>query len=435
MRDLEARYPDTLVGIGVHSGKFIAERSTANIRTACQRLAVDHPVVNDRQFRIWRAYAVRAWPTIVLIDPAGHVVFSRAGELTTEMLAPLVDVLISEAERDGTLVSGPFALHEHRKQPESGLLRFPGKVLAAGRRLFISDTAQHRILQTELAADGQSGRVVRTIGAGVAGYEDGPAETARFREPQGLALWGERLLVADRDNHSVRGIDLESGAVSTVAGTGRRARSRNDAGLRSPWDLLVYDDTLYIAMAGSHQIWALDLGSGALRTHAGSGVEDIFDAPLSRAALAQPSGLTVDDSGRLYFADSESSGVRWADIELGGEVGTLVGTGLFDFGDKDGAGDDVRLQHPLGVEWHEGRLVVADTYNHKLKLIDPGTRTCATWLGTGEPGHVDGEAPLFHEPSGISASGALLYVADTNSHAIRVVDTGTRVVSTLELST
>ena len=167
----------------------------------------------------------------------------------------------------------------------------------------------------------------------------------------------------------------------------------------------------------------------------GSGIEDIFDAPLNQAALAQPSGLTVDESGRLYFADSESSGVRWAELEMNGKVGTLVGTGLFDFGDKDGEGDDVRLQHPLDVEWHDGRVIVADTYNHKLKLIDPGTRTSTTWLGTGEPGHVDGEAPQFHEPSGISASGDLLYIADTNSHAIRVVDTGTNLVSTLELST
>ncbi len=279
MRDLEARYPDTLVGIGVHSGKFIAERSTANIRSACQRLGVDRPVVNDRQFRTWRAYAVRAWPTIALIDPAGRVVFSRAGELTAEMLAPLVDALISEAESNGTLVRGPFELREPQMQSVSGPLCFPGKVLAAGRRLFVSDTGQHRILQVQLAADGLSGEVVRSIGAGVAGYEDGSVHEAQFREPQGLALWGEKLLVADRDNHTVRSIDLEVGAVSTVAGTGELARSRN------------------------------------------------------------------------------------------------------------------------------------------------------------APGHLDGEAPQFHEPSGISASGDLLYIADTNSHAIRVVDTGTNLVSTLELST
>jgi hypothetical protein len=116
-------------------------------------------------------------------------------------------------------------------------------------------------------------------------------------------------------------------------------------------------------------------------------------------------------------------------------VATLCGGDLFEFGDKDGGGDDVRLQHPLGVATHDGRVVIADTYNHKIKLLNPKTRTVSTLAGSGKPGHRDGagKKAQFYEPGGVSVLGDTIYVADTNNHAIRAVDARSGVVSTVHI--
>ena len=143
------------------------------------------------------------------------------------------------------------------------------------------------------------------------------------------------------------------------------------------------------------------------------------------------SSQAPNSSALLTVADSETSSIRAVPITGRGDVRTLVGEGLFEFGDVDGVGDRVRLQHALGVAYHDGLLYVADTYNSKIKVLDPVTRTCKTFLG-GEP---EGwlATPLFNEPGGISYAAGKLYVADTNAHRIRVVDVKTREVTTLEL--
>jgi hypothetical protein len=126
-------------------------------------------------------------------------------------------------------------------------------------------------------------------------------------------------------------------------------------------------------------------------------------------------------------------------IDLRSEkVGTLIGGDLFQFGDVDGAGDNVRLQHPLGIAFHDGKIYLADTYNHKIKVIDPNLRTCKTLFGKREPGHNDGVAgsdnePRFYEPSGLAFLGSKLYIADTNNHAIRVADLHSKEVKSVTL--
>jgi hypothetical protein len=112
---------------------------------------------------------------------------------------------------------------------------------------------------------------------------------------------------------------------------------------------------------------------------------------------------------------------------------TIVGGDLFEFGDVDGSGDDVRLQHPLGVVSFDDKILIADTYNHKIKELAPKTRTVKTFLGTGKPGQSDGEAPSFYEPGGLSIANETLYVADTNNHAVRTVDLKTKKTSTLNI--
>ena len=441
LRELERHFRHDLVIIGIHSGKFLAERDTKNICHAVQRLGIDHPVVNDRQFRVWRSYAVSAWPTLALLDQEGRHIGQRAGEVKADSLAPIIESVVSRGRETGLTASVSLPLQPERLMRAEETLAYPSKLLATeDGRLFISDTNHNRILALQLSSDGTQGNAMSVIGRGAIGFIDGDFETATFNHPHGLALAGDKLYVADMENHAIRVANLTTRQVTTVAGTGRQAhewKMRGGKGieteLNSPWDLTYYDGMLYIAMAGSHQIWKIDLSTGEIQPHAGSGREEIIDGALNGAALAQPSGLTTDGK-RLYFADTEASGVRWADFHAGGQVGTIVGTGLFDFGDVDGNGNSVKLQHNQGITWHDGLLYVADTYNHKIKEINPRNRTSATFLGIGEPGHDDGNPAAFYEPDGISIARGLLYIADTNNHHIRVADLTTKHVSTLTIA-
>jgi sugar lactone lactonase YvrE len=442
LRELEERYADRLVVIGVHTAKFPAERDARHLQAAVQRLEIEHPVVNDRDFSIWQSYAVRAWPTVMFVDPEGKVIGRHEGEFTADMLAPVLEAAFAEFEREQLLQPGAMTGLRPPAQPDS-LLAFPGKAVAnaALGRLFIADTNHNRVVVATLEGD-----VVRFIGSGVAGFTDGPLETARLHHPLGLALDGDVLYVADTGNHSIRRVDLQSGRVTTVAGTGSKADRPGSGGpaletpLRSPWDLAVVDGTLYVAMAGNHQLWAHRLGSEEIRRFAGSGHEGLRDEPLPRAWLAQPSGIDAYHDGRaLLFTDSETSSVRVASLTKGGDgmATTLAGEDLFEFGDVDGGPDVARLQHPLGVAWHEASatIYVADTYNNKVKRLDPRTGVVTTWLGDGEPGHRDGagSAARFFEPAGLSVTDDALWIADTNNHAIRRADLTTGEVRTVEL--
>ncbi|MEP9410361.1 MAG: redoxin domain-containing protein [Candidatus Brocadia sp.] len=434
LKKLEAKYSKELVIIGVHSAKFENERDAENIRQAILRYEIEHPVINDSNFAIWDAYGARAWPTLVLIDPEGYVVGSDTGEGHYEILDKLIGQLISDY-RSKNLISGtpiPLSLEKHKLG--EGILSFPGKVLAdeASNRLFIADSNHNRIIIADL-----EGTVSDIAGSGKIGKNDGVFTEASFHHPQGMALNGDYLYVADTENHLIRKLDLKAKAVKTIAGTGRQANFMDTGGmgtfspLNSPWDLVFSDGQLYIAMAGAHQIWIMDVETAVFQPFAGSGREGRIDGPLDKAALAQPSGITVSGR-RLYFADSEVSSIRYVDLEKK-EVKTVVGQDLFVFGDVDGQGDVVRLQHPLGVLNHNGLIYIADTYNHKIKVLNPLDRTCRTFSGNGKAGYVDGKAPQFYEPGGLSIADNKIYVADTNNHAIRVVDMKTKEVSTLQL--
>lgn len=437
MRRLERKWHRELAVVGVHSPKFIAERDTESVRQAILRLNVGHPVLNDRNFQVWQAYAVRAWPTLVFIDPRGKVIGRHEGEAPFEALDRVIGEMVESFAAAGILDREPLDLTRPETPPATPLL-FPGKLLADERRgrLFVSDTGHHRIIEATLA-----GEVQRVIGSGRPGLGDGPAEEAAFNQPQGLALAGDTLYVADTENHALRAVDLGTGRVRTIAGTGEPLMGPPTGGparevaLSSPWDLAVLDGTLYVAMAGRHQLWAMALGGDAIRPHTGTGREALEDGPREEAAMNQPSGLTTDGQ-RLYVADSEASAVRVVEPGPGGEIRTIVGEGLFEFGDRDGVGPAaVRLQHPLAVLWHAGAVWIADTYNHKLKRLDPMTAECRTAAGGGEPGHRDGRAGAarFAEPSGLAQAGGRLFVADTNNHAVRMLDVATGEVTTLAL--
>lgn len=398
LRPLEHTYSDVLVTIGVHSPKFVHEADHAAVVAAVERYGVDHPVLDDPDLETWSQYAVRAWPTLALIDPEGYVVAQLSGEGHAHALDRMVAELVAEHESKGTLHrgSGPYVPPE----PTPGPLSFPGKAVVLGDgTLLVSDTAHHSLVR--LSADGET--VLNRVGDGRRGLRDGDAATARFSEPNGLLVLpaevagraGYDVVVADTVNHALRGLDTRTWTVRTVAGTGAQWMQGDPASgaartiaLSSPWDLAWYADGVVVAMAGVHRLDRYDVDTGSIAPYAGTTREGLVDGELDRAWFAQTSGLaTSADGTTLWLVDSETSALRRI---RNGVVTTEVGTGLFDFGLRDGPSDQALLQHPLGLaELPDGSIAVADTYNGAVRRFDPVTREVTT-LATGlaEPSDV-----------------------------------------------
>ncbi|KAB1149414.1 redoxin domain-containing protein [Streptomyces luteolifulvus] len=407
LRELEEKHQDTVVVIGVHSPKFVHEAEHQAVVDAVERYGVAHPVLDDPELATWKQYAVRAWPTLVVIDPEGYVVAQHAGEGHVHAIERLVTELEAEHEAKGTLRrgDGPYVAPE----PEPTDLRFPGKALVLpGGTFLVSDTTRHQLV--ELAADGES--VVRRIGSGARGFGDGTAATAAFNEPQGLALLEDgSVVVADTVNHALRRLHLGSGEVTTLAGTGRQwwqgsptAGPAREIDLSSPWDVALFGGQVWIAMAGVHQLWVYDPVEEAVAVAAGTTNEGLVDGPGAEAWFAQPSGLAAT-ADRLWLADSETSALRWVDLD--GAVHTAVGTGLFDFGHRDGAADEALFQHPLGVTaLPDGSVAVSDTYNHALRRYDPAT------------GEVTTLATDLREPSDAVLVGEDIVVVESARHRL-----------------
>jgi thiol-disulfide isomerase/thioredoxin len=396
LRPLEETYGDELVVVGVHSPKFVHEADPDALAAAVERYQVGHPVLDDPELVTWQAYTARAWPTLVLVDPEGYVVAQYSGEGH----AHAIDALVAELREDhlarGTLQPGGFAYVAPSRTP--GELRFPAKAIALpGKGFLVADAGHHRLV--ELEADAET--VVRRIGSGERGLVDGAPAEARFSEPNGLCLLprdvavavGYDVVVADTVNHALRAVRLADGHVRTVAG--------RTTTLSSPWDVAWWRDRVWVAMAGSHQLWTFDPDGGASAAVAGTGNEGLLDGRLPDAWFAQTSGLAAGGD-RLWLADSETSSLRHVE---GGEVHTSVGTGLFDFGFRDGPAGEALLQHPLGVTvLPDGSVAVCDTYNGAVRrYADGAMSTLATGLA---------------EPSGAVVDGEHLVVVESAAHRL-----------------
>ncbi|RZF44245.1 hypothetical protein LSTR_LSTR003885 [Laodelphax striatellus] len=454
LKALEHRYSveDGLVVVGVHSPKFANEKETANVAAAVARYHISHAVVSDPMETMWQALNVCCWPTLILLGPRGEPILELMGEGHRELL----ELFIGEAIR---FFADKNELSPHKidqlcvsKQVAGNAessLRFPGKVAVCGNLVAIADTGNHRVI----VADRSTGQVQHIIGGSEPGSRDGSFSEARFNSCQGLAFRSSNLLyIADTENHTIREADLVSRTVKTVAGkAGEQGVDRvggaegPQQAISSPWDVCLVGEgrVLLIAMAGTHQLWALFLEDTVWwknRSYslwmcacvAGNGKEENTNNlyPMS-ASFAQPSGVVT--AGQCVFvADSESSTVRRLQLQ-DGRVQAVVGAtldrkNLFSFGDVDGRGMDAKLQHPLGVAWCErtGTVYVADSYNHKIKCIDPLTNTCTTYTA------ID---PAFklNEPGGLCVEGDDLYIADTNNQRILVVDTRNKTTRKFDL--
>ena len=410
LRPLEERFGDDLVVIGVHSPKFEHERDHEALVRAVARYDVGHPVLDDPDRATWDQYGVRAWPTLVLVDPAGYAVAAVSGEGNAAALEKTITQMIKEHRTAGTL--NEASIETLPPAVGDGPLRFPGKISTGPDGLLaVADSGHNRVVIARANEAGDGAEVLAVAGTGARGAEDGGFSDAAFTDPQGLLFLDARtLLVADTGNHLVHRLDLVNKTVETIAGTGAQARWGATGGparrtaLNSPWDLELWNGVVAIAMAGPHQLWALDLEKEKVGGLAGSGMENLVDGPAQVAAMAQPSGLSSDD-GRLWIVDSETSSLRYLDGS--GCLSTSVGTGLFDFGYRDGPANDALLQHPLGVVATPEGPVVCDTYNSALRRYDSQSGQLVTLARED-----------LSEPSGAAVLGGELLVADTNNHRI-----------------
>ncbi|MEO8329857.1 MAG: thioredoxin-like domain-containing protein, partial [Candidatus Nanopelagicales bacterium] len=418
LRPIEQKYQDTVVVIGVHSPKFEHESDPEALAAAVERYDVQHPVLDDPELSTWRQYAVRAWPTLVVIDPEGYIVAQLSGEGHGHALDRLVEELVKTHSARGTLHQG---LGMYVPPPiASSTLRFPAKTIALPQgNLLVADAGHHSL--AELANDGET--LVRRIGSGQRGLASGSATSAQFNEPNGLCLLPENIraavgydvVVADTVNHSLRGVRLSDGHVRTLAGTGAQwmqgdplpDRSFPDMSLSSPWDVAWFAPwgEVAIAMAGNHQVWSFDPATSRLTFRAGTTHEGLVDGEANSAWFAQTSGLAASSDGKtLWLVDAETSSLRRI---RNGVVHTEIGTGLFDFGLVDGEAVDAMLQHPLGVALlADGSVAIADTYNGAVRRFEPKTRKVST-LATG-----------LAEPSGVLAFGDSLIVTESNAHRL-----------------
>jgi len=451
LKYLESTFGDDLTVVGVHSAKFANERDTENIKNAILRYGIEHAVVNDFDFSIWKKFGVRAWPTFVLVGPQGTIEQVYSGEGNREEAAADIEKLKTKYAGKINTAKLPIAL-EKDKMPES-LFSFPGKLDYAPAadpgqltvmtypNLFVSDAGHHQIVVIEL--DKEEARTSTTIGSGKEGFKDGNFTEAQFRRPQGVLFdrVNKLLYIADTENHALRVADIRLSTVTTLAGTGKQGYERQASNapalstpLASPWDLAFYPDDkhIVIAMAGTHQLWSYDIANKTVSVIGGNGRESIDDGKYPYNSLSQPSGLSVAD-GKLYFVDSETSSLR---VYENGEIKTLIGTGLFDFGYKEGTQGEALMQHALGVYAEEKSVFVADSYNHSIRRFDIAQARLRNFAGQGKRGTADGQpfGASFNEPNDIVRIGNALYVADTNNHAIRTIDLNTGKVGTLKIT-
>jgi len=414
LRPLEQRYADELVVVGVHSPKFVHEADPVALAQAVERYSVHHPVLDDPELVTWQAYTARAWPTLVLVDPEGYVVAQYAGEGHAHAIDALLADLVAEHRAKGTLQPGDSPYVPPAVEPTD--LRFPAKaVRLAGGHVLVADAGHDEVVELD-AED----RVIRRLGG--------------FKEPNGLCLLppevaaevGYDVVVADTVNHQLRGIALGTGEVSVLAGDGTQWMQRDGTDrLSSPWDVAWWQDRVWVAMAGIHQLWTFDPRTGAVEVAAGTTNEGLLDGPAPEAWFAQTSGL-APAGDRLWLADSETSSLRWVEAPSStgpAEVRTAVGSGLFEFGFRDGAADQALLQHPLGVTvLPDGSVAVCDTYNGAVRRFDPATGEVST-LATG-----------LAEPSGAfveAGSGtAYLVVVESGAHRLARVPLGAAATTT-----
>jgi sugar lactone lactonase YvrE len=253
-------------------------------------------------------------------------------------------------------------------------LNFPSAVVVdSDQNFYIADTMNHRIRKV----DGKTGIMTTIVGTGKARYagDEGLALTAALNEPVALAIYGGCLYIADQSNNRVRRVELATGRISTVAGTGEAGYNGDgipamDAGLAGPSGLAIRDETLYIADTFNGRIRAVDLQTGMIRTVAGDGGEYRYQAANDfSSSLSRPYGIALDVHDNILITDSDNHLIRRWDKRRK-IITTVAGNGMAQFTGDGGPALAASLNYPFGVAVDgEGNVYIADTFNHRIRMI------------------------------------------------------------------
>lgn len=421
---------DNLSIIIVHSGKYESEGQTATLRNFIIENDVPFTVINDSAFVMFSEYGIEAWPTNILIDPTGKIMLRSEGMSVEGDISALIELY------DGPSKTGGSYLFSETQRFNQGVICYPTFIASDEQfSLFISETRSHRILQTD-----RGGYSEHIIGSGFPGFEDGNQRSARFYLPRGVAFdrRDSVLYIADTGNDAIRKFNLETRQVTTVLGNGERASTPPEMivdrshRLNQPTDLVVVDGALYITMTGWNQIWMMDIESGMATPVAGDGQFGFTEGRALQSNLAEPFGITADESGIVYFTERQSSGIRSLNK---GRLLTIMGQGTFEYGDEDGRSKKALMRGPSGITYHNERLYVSDQYNQKIKVVDPNKGISETFLGSGQMGFRSGvpQRIEFNHPTGLAVFNNELFIADTYNQVVRRYNFETEIIRSFDL--
>ena len=410
LAQLQARHGERMQVLAIHVPRFDHERDGRRIAKRLGRHGFRFPIAHDPDWAAWQQFGIEAWPTVLLIDGSGIVRERIVGDgPLRELDACAVALCAEQAMAQGEPV-------EVRRDAEPAMpLRFPTGLATSGQYLYIADSGHHRVLECDHA-----GRVLRQFGSGGSGFIDGPPELAAFSRPHGLTLKRDTLYVADSGNHAVRRIDLRSGDVVTLCGAGRPGtpvagpvEDPRAVTLDQPRAVVVVGDALLIACCGDNRIWRYDLGKDSLSLAAGSGALGVEDGIGAEATFAEPAALVAVQQ-RVYVCDGVGSAVRTLHVRSG-QVTTLVGQDPWNYGRTDGVRSDARLQDPQAIALDPDAPVlwIADSGNDLLRTLRLGGGELSTY-------------PLpqrLHGPCGLAAADGVVWIADTDAHAVLRLDT------------
>ena len=437
IKNLQERFGNKVLFIGVHSSKFQNEKRQSAVKKAVIKYDITYPVINDADLKLFNHFEAKSWPTAVIITPKGHVYkqYQGSGDISKHLKKD-IKKLISKYKFSINRKSIPLRLAKN--DTLGNVLSFPTKIAYVKSftyknhkklpAIFISNSAQNNIIVSSL-----SGKIITKIGSGDALFSDGTFTSASFKIPQGLEFYNNKLYVADAGNHSIRIIDFEKEKVSTLIGNGSKGailkfkgkKTSENIKLYFPNDVELRRKELIISNLGSNQILSYNIENNNLSIIAGDGNSKSVDGKYPNNSLAHPSDIAIFD-GKIYFLDSATSTLRV--INQDNKVETLIGHSREIRGFKDGKMDVAMLQNPLGLDVDETGIYIADSFNHAIRHYSFKNKRLNTITG-GKIGNDVGaqKHTKFDEPSGIFTTQSSLLIVDTNNN--RIVETNRRNLS------
>jgi sugar lactone lactonase YvrE len=295
--------------------------------------------------------------------------------------------------------------------------------------LYFCDLDNQRIRRLDL----KTRRLTTIAGNGEKGYrgDGGLAQDASLNMPHELRFDAKGdLYIAERDNHVIRRVDMKTGLISTVAGTGAPGFSGDGgpgtkAQLRQPHSLLFdRDGTLLICDIGNQRIRRLHVDTGVIETYAGTGEAAATPegAPVHGTPLKGPRTLAMARNGDLYLALREGNAIYRIDAKAQ-TLHRVAGTGQAGYSGDGGPALNATLGGPKGLAYDGGEnLYLADTENHAIRRISLKTGIISTVLGTGERGDGPEANPLackLSRPHGVLFAKGVLFVSDSEGHRVR----------------